>query len=354
MSTNSSQHANPLTADPIHVTDRVEPTTWNAFLERRGEGSLYHRLDWDAPFAVYGLKVLRLAAVQADEVVGVLPLVHQKSLLFGNSLVSLPWFDVAGLLAGDRATEQTLLEAALEAGRRRGAKVILRQLAPLSGLEGARTDKVLMRLELPQNADQLWSSFSPKVRNQVRKAEKSGLTYECGGPSLLSEFFSVYSNNMRDLGSPSHSKAFFAAVLSSFGGDVQLHVVRHAGTPVGCGMSMANGRCLEMPWASSLRSHNSFCVNHLLYWSVIQHACQSGLKYFHFGRSTVGSGTWQFKRQWDAVEVPLSWYTLSSGGAETSKTARPEESFGAAQRAWRHLPLWLSRRLGPQIIRRVS
>jgi len=48
----------------------------------------------------------------------------------------------------------------------------------------------------------MWDGLDRKVRNQVRKAQKSGLTAERGGTALLDAFYAVFARNMRDLGTP--------------------------------------------------------------------------------------------------------------------------------------------------------
>ena len=53
----------------------------------------------------------------------------------------------------------------------------------------------------------MWEVIDRKVRNQIRKAEKSALTVERGGAELVGEFYTVFTRNMRDLGTPVYSRA---------------------------------------------------------------------------------------------------------------------------------------------------
>jgi FemAB-related protein (PEP-CTERM system-associated) len=349
----SSTH--PISSSPpaagLRVVESCRPDDWHAYIEHRLPGALFHRLEWDAVFAVYGLRTLRLAALRDDRVVGVLPLVLQKSPLTGRQLVSLPWFDAAGIVADDPEVALALADSAIaRAQTERVPTVQLRQPAALDWDHPVRTDKVLMRLPLPDDSEALWNQFSPKVRNQVRKAEKSGLSAELGGGELLDDFFRIYAHNMRDLGSPSHHRRFFAAVLDAFPAETTLFVVRKDQAVIGAAWSLANGEILELPWASSLKRYNPLCVNHLLYWTILQHACRRRYQMFHFGRSTRDSGTFHFKKQWGAEPVPLFWYYLSAGGAAPAAAMSPDESFGWGTRLWQRLPVWLTTRLGPRLI----
>lgn len=339
----------------IRVERQLSGGLWDAFLANRTEGTLYHHRAWDKVFDVYRLPVFRLAALDSDRVVGVLPLVWQGSWLFGSQLVSLPWFDSAGVLADDATVYDALLSEALNmAAERHAAKLHVRQPSPIEHLPPARSDKVLMRLPLDEDPGRMWDRFSAKVRNQIRKAQKEGLTYESGGSELLEAFYSVYSTNMRDLGSPAHSFRFFQEVATAFPAVSRLHVIRHEGRAIGAALALGNGTALEIPWASSLRRYNPYCVNHLLYWQLIQIACREGFRHFHFGRSTIDSGTYHFKKQWGAESLPLHWYTLRQDGAAASSAERPEESFSLARRVWQRLPKWIAELLGSRIIRKVA
>lgn len=335
---------------------RVAPLTpeqhsvWNEFLAARPQYALSHHLGWDGVYAAYRLPAFRLAAWRDDRLVGVLPLAAQRSRLFGSQLVSLPWLDAAGVLAEDEAARSALLQAALELARSsRLAQVQLRQRERVAAWPHCREDKVLMRLELEAEPEALWKRFNPKVRNQVRKAEKSGLCMTTGGAELLDELYAVYSENMRDLGSPSHSRRLLAAVLSSFVGQARIHVARVEGQLAGAGLTLHGPEQVEIPWASSFRRFNALCVNHLLYWHILAQACRDGARWFHFGRSTLESGTYHFKKQWGAEPVPLYWHLFRSDG-RTPDTTPPQEGHGKAVAVWTRLPLWITRRAGPWLM----
>ena len=231
------------------------------------------------------------------------------------------------------------------------AGVQLRQFTPVDDAP-ARTDKVLMRLRLPGNSEALWSGLKPKVRNQVRKGQKAGVDVVSGGGELLDDFFAVYARNMRDLGSPPQSRRLFAAVLSAFPAEARVWVAHHEGRAVGGGLTLRSGTAVEIPWASSLREANRLCVNHAMYWAILADAADAGFHAFHFGRSTVGSGTYGFKKQWGAEAVPLHWSFL--GPSAESDARPPGEGFSAASAVWAKLPMAVSNGLGPHVVRRLA
>jgi hypothetical protein len=85
----------------------------------------------------------------------------------------------------------------------------------------------------------------------------------------------------------------------------------------------------------------------LLYWETMRAACEEGFRTFDFGRSSRGSGTYRFKRQWGAQEEPLYWYTIPSVRRPGAPPRADRAAFLAA--SWRRLPLAVTRSLGPHI-----
>ena len=105
-------------------------------------------------------------------------------------------------------------------------------------------------------------------------------------------------------------------ILQALADQARLFVVRWRGAPVAAGLVIGDRGRLEIPWASSLREANAIGVNMLLYWSVLEYACERQYAAFDFGRSTVDAGTYRFKKQWGAQPRQLYWhYWLRAGGA---------------------------------------
>jgi FemAB-related protein (PEP-CTERM system-associated) len=212
--------------------------------------------------------------------------------------------------------------------------------------------KVTMLLRLAANEADAWTALDRKVRNQIKKAQKSGLTVENGGSELLGDFYAVFAENMRDLGTPVYSRRFFEEVLAVFPATARVFVARLAGAPVAAAITYGFRETLEVPWASALRSSRPLCANTLLYWHVMLHAIAEGRSTFDFGRSTPGDGPFQFKRQWGAEPSPLSWeYRLLKGDVPNTSPTNPK--FQMAIAMWKRLPVPVATWLGPSIVRSI-
>ena len=105
---------------------------------------------------------------------------------------------------------------------------------------------------------------------------------------------------MRDLGSPVHSKRMIESVLEEYPEKSTVMIIYKDDKPVACGLVIGHRDILENPWASSLRNYSNLSPNMLLYWTMLEYACDNGYKKFDFGRSTPGEGTYKFKKQWGA------------------------------------------------------
>ena len=208
-----------------------------------------------------------------------------------------------------------------------------------------------MRLPLQYG---MWERIDRKVRNQIRKAEKSQLTLQRGGAELLSDFYTVFARNMRDLGTPVYSRRLFEEVLRAFPGS-RAHSRRAVERRAGGRRPDVSHGCatVEIPWASSIREYNSLCPNHLLYWHAIEAAVAEGCTTFDFGRSTPDEGTYKFKEQWGASPGPLHWEyrLLHDGGLPDQSPKNPK--FRMMIEAWKRCPLWLTNAVGPHIVRSI-
>ena len=326
--------------------------TWDTFVNARADVAGYHAWGWRRVFAnAFGHEPVYLIARQDQDVAGVLPLVQIKSLLFGNSLTSLPFLNYGGVMADTADAAEALIAAAgAQALERKCKHVELRHVARQFPDLPCKTHKVAMHLPLTAT---IWDELDRKVRNQIRKAEKSGLVVERGGEQLLGDFYAVFARNMRDLGTPVYSRRLFEEVLRAFPDRAQLHIVRLDGRPVAAGLTYRTASMVQLPWASSIREFNSLCANVLLYWDAIQFAQSTGAGVFDMGRSTPNEGTFKFKAQWGAEPVPLHWeYQLTSDG-RLPNVSPANPKFQLAIALWQKLPLGVATRVGPMIVRAI-
>jgi len=229
---------------------------------------------------------------------------------------------------------------ATELARDSGARYLeARHVAPHPFIPHRKQQKASMILDLAVDADSQWKAFDAKLRNQVRKAEKSGLRCRTGGAEELGHFYSVFSRCMRSLGTPVYDRRFFAQVLDAFPETASVLVVEDGAMPVAAGIALEHRDTIEVPWAGSLAEYRSKCPNNMLYWEAIRHAIARGCRRFDFGRSTPGDGPYRFKEQWGAKPLPLTWEYWLADGQGVPDLSPKNEKFHAAIEVWKRLPL---------------
>ena len=343
------------TAARVTVSEQVTEQEWDTFVASHPAGTVEQLWGWSHIFRhVFGHEPVYLAARRAGGIVGVLPLVKFRSLLFGRSLVSLPYANYAGLVTSDREAADALVGHADAIAHDFGARrTELRHIQRHLTDACVRQHKVGARLALPATSEALWSILDRKVRNQIRKAQKEGLAVEIGGISLMNDFYRVFAQNMRDLGTPVFPRALFAETLRQFPALARVVVVRHHEAPIAAAVALGWRQSTLVPWASSLREYRSLCANMLLYWSMCELAIAAGHTMFDFGRSTPGGGTHHFKQQWGAGCFPLHWeYVLPRGATPPDQgTSNPRLQW--VIRAWQRVPLPIANALGPKLIRHI-
>lgn len=347
----------------IEIQLDTEKNEWDGYVIKKHSGIFSHLYSWGETLAsTYGLEIFRLAAREKglqSQIVGVLPLILFSPPGSDKRLISLPYSDAAGILADDEDIFNRLVVAALELATNLSAVHLeLRQLgnryfpnmAP-SIMDGVNhtphTFKIGLSRKLSPSSEMVWSQLNAKVRNQVRKARKSGCSAKIGGSDLLEDFYSVFSENMRDLGSPVHKAELFNKVTEKMA--AQVFVIYTQNTPSAAAIVLRHNSTLFNPWASSLQRFRPLCPNMLLYWTMLSYAAEKGYRCFDFGRSTPGASTCRFKTQWGAEIQPLVWHVFSQ---KPHRWEPKNESL--VNDSWKALDLNASRRHGPLVRQWIS
>jgi serine/alanine adding enzyme len=346
----------------VSLASLSDRTAWDAYVASRADAVGYHEWGWREVFErAFAHRTLYLMARRdGHQVAGVLPLVEIRSVLFGRSITSLPFLNFGGVLASCAEAERALLnQAGALAIERKCPHVEFRHIGRHFDDLPCKQHKVTMRLDLQSSGpagsavQAVWERIDRKARNQVRKAEKLGLTAVRGGAELLPDFYRVFTRNMRDLGTPVYGPELFSHVLQTFPGRARLIVVRLNQAPIAAGFTYRTRGMTEIPWASSIRDFNNMCPNHLLYWHAIAAAVEEGSEIFDFGRSTPNEGTFKFKEQWGAKPVALHWEYLLASAQQLPDVSPRNPKFRLLIEAWKRLPLWLANAVGPGLARNI-
>lgn len=337
----------------VHELDAAHAPQWDAYVNANPAASAYHLSCWQQIIGeAFGHPSVYLyARDDAGNVCGVLPMVRLTSRVFGDFVVSIPFFNYGGPLGEHADVEAALLAHAAERAAAMGVKhVEFRDDVPREHWP-VREDKVAMLRALPDSPEALWQELGTKLRAQIKKPQKENPSVSIGGIELLDDFYEVFAINMRDLGTPVYAKEFFAVILRRLPDMAKIVVVRHQGRPVSTAFLLGYRQMMEIPWASTIREANQLSMNMLLYWEVLSYCIRQGYRCFDFGRSTVGAGTYKFKEQWGAQPKQLYWHYWLPTGQALPKLNPDNPKFKLAIAVWQQLPVWLTKLMGPMVVK---
>jgi FemAB-related protein (PEP-CTERM system-associated) len=341
----------------IRLLTDTDCRAWDQYVAESSEATCYHLAGWKKVIEEsFGHKTFYLLSEdQSGKITGILPMVHLKSFLFGSFMISLPYFNYGGICAQDKESYSLLFNEAARLAREAGAGYIeFRDRKSADNGLPKKESKVSMLLSLPSSEKLLWDSLGSKLRSQVKRPEKEGMYSRMGREDELDTFYEVFSENMRDLGTPVYSKTFFHNILKAFPSTSWIcSIYTKGGKAVASGFLTGFKDFLEIPWASSLRAYNSSGPNMLLYWTCLKFACDSGYKVFDFGRSTPHEGTYRFKEQWGGKPHQLYWYYWMRSGEAMPQLNPHNPKFTKAIDIWKRLPVSLTRLIGPAIVKNL-
>ena len=335
----------------VRPATEADAPAWDAFNLAMPQGSFFHRFAWRGLLRdTFGLAPNYLVAERAGVIAGILPLFHQKSLLFGRALISSPFLVEGGPLAADAATARALDDAAIALmGELKAPLLEYRsRKATRPGWTAKRELYATFARALSQNDDDNLKAIPRKQRAVVRKAISGTLSAEAGeGVEVL---FRVYSESVRNLGTPVFPKRWFQALRTAFGEDCDVVVIRDGGKPVSAVMNFYHAGTVLPYYGGGTSAARRSGANDLMYWEVMRRAAARGCRRFDFGRSKAGSGAFAFKKNWGFEPDWLEYEYKLAPGAELPEKNPNNPKYAALIAAWKKLPLPVANFLGPFLI----
>ena len=336
---------------------------YQAFIAQHPSTSAYHDPAWLYAVAnSYGFTPLIVSYQHNHETVAVMPAVLMKNLKQQALLCSLPYCDMGGILALTPESKQNMLQSLVSYCNEQSWQFEYREASSLLPDDSSANTfedgtKVRMLYSLLDSPEAQLASFKPKLRSQIKKATKNGVSTEVVPTPTqdhIDTFYTVFAKNMHDLGSPVHNKSWFKAILNAYG-QSSFMVLAHANnTCVGGAIVLHTNTHAVIPWASTLREYNKLAPNMGMYWEVISEVIRRGIHHFDFGRSGFNEGTYRFKKQWGAQASELIWQNMVNAQLELETTSEKSSSRALVEKTWQKLPLSFTTSVGPVIRKYIS
>jgi FemAB-related protein (PEP-CTERM system-associated) len=352
----------PETSRALSVAPLSAPleAAWDRYVRTAPEATFFHQLGWRwLVERCFGHTAHYLVARRGDRndqrgITGVLPLFEMKSLLFGHSLVSLPFAIGGGLAADDTETAGALLAEAKRLAERLGVDYL--ELRSEKAADPGLLTKdlyVTFRCDLAEGEEASLKRMERKRRQMMSYAARAGFTWRVAGIEELPLFYRLFSRSMRHHGTPVYPRRFLAEILDRHPEQTHLFFVEQGGRTV-AGTLTILFRDVVMPfYAGGDPEHRPRGVDDFLYLAIMRWGRENGFRTFDFGRSKRGTGAYGFKARWGMEEVPLAYQYHLVKTRELPNISPANPKYQGLIGAWQRLPLALTQLLGPQIIRRI-
>lgn len=327
---------------------------WDAFVDQSEDATFFHRVGWKRVLEkAFGHKTYFLYVTDNSEIVGILPLGHVKSFLFGQSLISLPFCVYGGIVAKDDAVKRLLREAACKLAQELSVDTLeLRNTEP-SG-EGWPTKSLYatFRKEIEADHDKIMKSIPNKQRAVVRKGIKKGLVGDEGWHG--SRIYNVYAESVRNLGTPVFPAKYFRVLREVFGDDCRSLMITHEGRDVAGVLSFYFKDQVLPYYAGSTAAARDLYAHGYMYWELMKNACDQGIKIFDYGRSKVDTGPYNFKKNWGFEPEPLYYENFLVKASSIPEVNPSNPKYQMFINAWKKMPLPVANVFGPFLSRSLG
>jgi len=326
---------------------------WDEYVYRHPAASVFHLTAWKRVIEkAFKFEPRYLFVEEQGNIRGVLPLFMVSSVLFGRSLISTPIAVYGGVCSdNEQVSEQLRRAACVMAERERVQYLELREQFPVTA-SGFRAKElyVTFDLELPRTAEQLLGGFPRDTRYMIRKGQKNGLRSVVDNQQL-DAFYEIYSRSFSHLGTPVFAKRLFRVVLDEFAGQCELTTIWGGQKALAAVLSFRFRDGVFPYFGGSLVEGRPLAANNFMYYEVMRRALEAGGRFFDFGRSKLGSGSYSFKTQWNMRErsLPYQFFLVRRKSVPNFSPANPK--FNLAIALWKALPLPVTKILGPAMVR---
>lgn len=339
----------------LRVLDDAHDLRWDRYVEAHADGTFFHLLGWRRVIErAIDAEPQYLWVERGGAFAGVLPALIVGRPPFPRALVSIPVGVSGGIIADDAAAARVLRDGARAVAEREGLAYVeykseKRVFDDLSTKEGLY---YTFRQELFGDRDQQLAAVPRKTRALLRDSERAGLVYDYNRTDLDS-FYDYYALSLRNLGTPIWSKELFAACLEELPERCNFLTVREAGRIIAVVQNFYFRDQILPFFAGSAPEARDVGVNNYMYWAMLESGYDLGYRVFDFGRSKVGTGPFQFKKNFGMTPVELQYQYDLVTESELPQVNPTNPKYQRAIATWQRLPVGVTKLLGPLIQRRM-
>jgi FemAB-related protein (PEP-CTERM system-associated) len=329
-----------------------DATQWDTYVRRHAHGTPFHLTAWKYCIEnTYGFEPTYLAAVESEKLVGLLPLFLVKNLVIKRALISSPFAVYGGVLADSEEVRSALVDHAGALGKELEVEYIdLRNAYPEQCAFPPNVDRyATFTKAVPETEELLLESLPKKTRNMARKALKTPFTTRIE-TSDIENFEALHAKTLRRLGTPCFPKQHFREILKNFQGMVDIREVSLKDHVMAVSMNFYFRETMHIYYAAADQTYTALAPNTFMYFDQLRWAGQNGIRTFEFGRSKKGTGPFEFKTHWGTEMRELPYNVMLVRRQRMPNYSPTNSKFSLAISVWKHLPMPVTRMIGPRLI----
>lgn len=329
---------------------------WNHIAEQLDNSKFYHLYEWGLLLE----KVCRHKLFYLEEEDGILPLALVKSRIFGDRLISLPFADYGGPCAKNEEAVRSLLQKSRKLVHDLNID-FLEIRSPDEQYSGIfqecgfykREDYLTYNIPLSKNLDELWKAIGER-RNKVRKAEKNDVHIKLAATNEdIQDYFGLYLETMKRLGSPPHEYQFFITMWNLFSPKhLIMPLAVYKNQCIAGGIFFLYKGVIHHAYSCSSKEHLNLPANDFILWWIIKWGSENGYSDLNLGRTRAEAGNDMFKKQWRGKPTPMFYYYLFN---KSGLQVRQETKYKSLSNIWgKYLPDVVANRVGPWVVKQVG
>ena len=326
----------------LDVVDPIQNPHWDDQLLALAGCSVFHSTGWaEVLSSTYSHKPAYLLNSQAGRLNALLPLMEVSSKVSGRRGVSLPFTDFCDPLLGAETAFDEVFQAAIALGKSRQWKYLeVRIGSEIGAFKQPSLEFFGHAIDLKRPEAAIFSSINSTLRNEIRKAERSGVEVVLAtDPNAMKLYYELHCLTRRKHGLPPQPFSFFSnihahLVSKGFGfvalafqkpradaaGETKSNApVPDAGPPrlfrgdcrqalqnqhpIAGGVFLNFGRRAVYKFGASDESQTKVPAGKLALWRAIQYYQSQQLEILEMGRTSIeNAGLRRYKQAWGAAE----------------------------------------------------
>ena len=351
------KQASAVSAPALRLLETHDRARWDAFVRSQPHATFFHLSGWQQVIErTYGHRTWFYYVEEQGRITGILPLAEIKSRLFGHSLGSLPFCVLGGVVAAT-GPARSMLDAAAD---RLAAALGVGHLEYRNLVSAHANDPdwhqkelyVTFRKQISADDEENLNAVPRKQRAMIRKGIKLGLRGELDQD--VDRFFTAYATSVHRLGTPVFPKSYFRIIKEVFGDDCEIRIIVRGGELI-AGVLSFYFRDEVLPYyGGGMPAARDCAGNDFMYWNLMQAAAARGVRIFDFGRSKLGTGAYDFKKNWGFAPTPLAYEYRLYKSTELPDNNPLNPKYQLFIKLWKKMPVSLANLLGPHIVKHLG